>query len=461
MSIEMNRGRRSDEDAWEGYDASGNYIFPSSDVEPDDEAEAPQPPPEEASAEPEAAPQPGTRKRDVIHLRPESVEPDDDARNDAEEPAEYRDKRERRDSNSSSARDGRKMKIEWFDEAAQLALEDSSEPLIDDTLDEGAFSVIYGDSNTGKTFVVLDKAFAVATGHPWNGKRTKRGLVIYVCVEGGKRITRRVAALKKHHLDVSAPPLFALIRYPIDLRSGDADAKALLALVREAEKECGVKCVWIIVDTLSRAMAGGDENGSVDMGRVVASADFIRSQTGAHFSYVHHTGKDAARGARGHSLLRAATDTEVETTPGAIEITKQRDMESGQKYAFALTDVILGEDAAGRTIKSAVVEWSDTPIVIEEKASGKNNEAAALKKAFSAAYERLADSVEKSAGFDGAPVRKVTVDAVRDEMKSRGYLDKDEKNRVTAAGRKAFGRAKMALLDAKRFIEADGLVWRI
>ena len=27
---------------------------------------------------------------------------------------------------------------------------------------------------------------------------------------------------------------------------------------------------------------------------------------------VHHTGKDTAKGARGHSLLRAATDTEIE-----------------------------------------------------------------------------------------------------------------------------------------------------
>ena len=104
------------------------------------------------------------------------------------------------------------------------------------------------------------------------------------------------------------------MRFPIDLRSNDANLKELLALVREAETETGEKCVWIVVDTLSRALAGGDENSPVDMGRIVVAADRIRAETGAHFTYVHHTGKDAARGARGHSLLRAATDTEIEVT---------------------------------------------------------------------------------------------------------------------------------------------------
>ena len=81
--------------------------------------------------------------------------------------------------------------------ACAVALSEPNNPLIADTLDEGALSVIYGESNSGKTFVTLDMAMAVATGEPWNGKATKRGLVVYVAAEGGKRIMRRLAALKK------------------------------------------------------------------------------------------------------------------------------------------------------------------------------------------------------------------------------------------------------------------------
>jgi RecA-family ATPase len=192
-----------------------------------------------------------------------------------------------------------KMAIEWFSEAADSALEEPANQLIEDLLDEGAMSVIYGDSGSGKTFVALDMGFHVGAGLDWNGKKVTRGLVVYVAAEGGRRIKRRIAALKKRYREEfgehAVEPLFALVRYQIDLRSSDADLNSLVALVRDAEKETGEKCVWLIVDTLSRAMAGGDENSPVDMGRIVASADRFRAETAAHFTYVHHTGKDRAR----------------------------------------------------------------------------------------------------------------------------------------------------------------------
>jgi AAA domain len=266
-------------------------------------------------------------------------------------------RRQRREQNNNNNR----MVIEWFDDAANSALAEPNNPLIEDLFDENGLSVVYGDSGSGKTFVVLDLVFHVSVGLTWNSKKTRRGLIVYVAAEGGKRIKRRVAALKKRyvkeHGEDAPKPLFALIRYPIDLRSNDADLNQLLALVRAAEHETGEECVWIVVDTLSRAMAGGDENSPVDMGRVVASAYRFRRETGAHFTYVHHTGKDAARGARGHSLLRAATDTEIEVTADHVTLTKQRDGEMGFTIGFKLVDLHIGEDSNGARVKSAVVEW--------------------------------------------------------------------------------------------------------
>jgi AAA domain/CHC2 zinc finger len=116
-----------------------------------------------------------------------------------------------------------KMVAEWFDEAADSALSDPVNALIEDLLDEGALSVIYGDSGSGKTFAALDTAFHVSAGLSWNGKKVKRGLVVYVAAEGGRRIKRRIAALKKRYHegygDDAPEPLFALVRYQIDLRS--------------------------------------------------------------------------------------------------------------------------------------------------------------------------------------------------------------------------------------------------
>jgi hypothetical protein len=350
----------------------------------------------------------------------------------------------------------RKMAIEWFEDAATIALDDPAQTLIDDMLDEGALSVIYGDSNSGKTFVCLDMAHAVATGRDWNGKATRRGLVVYVAAEGGRRITRRIAALRKRH--PAERPLFALVRYPIDLRSSDANAKELLALIRSAEVQCGERCVWIIVDTLSRALAGGDENSPVDMGRVVQAADHIRAETGAHFTYVHHCGKDAARGARGHSLLRAATDTEIEVASGAIKATKQRDMECGAEFGFALVDEMLGEDATGRTIKSAVVEWQAG--AAEKKAEKKAEPVPASQRLL---MEVAAQAIDEAGELirpspDWPKVRAVSDDIVRERYYAR-IAEKpkqgDTPKKLADRQRQAFNTAIKSILNAKRLIAGE------
>ena len=46
-----------------------------------------------------------------------------------------------------------KMIIEWFGEAADSALSDPGNELVEGLLDEGGLSVNYGDSGSGKTFV--------------------------------------------------------------------------------------------------------------------------------------------------------------------------------------------------------------------------------------------------------------------------------------------------------------------
>jgi hypothetical protein len=348
----------------------------------------------------------------------------------------------------------RKMSFEWFDEAASLALSDPAPPLIEDLLDEGALSVFYGESNAGKSFVCLDMSYAVSTGGDWNGKRARRGLTIYIAAEGGRRFARRIAALKECRGNVAEPPLFALVNYPIDLRSSDADAKELLSLIRATEQQCGERCAWVIVDTLSRALAGGDENSSVDMGRIVTAADHIRAETGAHFTYVHHCGKDSARGARGHSLLRAATDTEVEIAAGSIRVTKQRDMETGAEFGFALIDVILGEDSAGRVIKSAVVEWREAVAATAKPAA----------KSVPASHRLFMETVgqaiaEVGEGFqsfqDGPSVNVISEEIVRERYYSRIAeipKDGDTPEMLAERQRKAFNRAIKANLDAKRLV---------
>jgi hypothetical protein len=84
-----------------------------------------------------------------------------------------------------------------------------------------------------------------------------------------------------------------------------------------------------------------------------------------------------------------------------------------------------------------------------------------IKRAIVDAYGRLTDRVEPSPGFDGALVRKVPVDKLRGEIKSRGFLETDDDDKLTSTARSNFRRAKTDLIAAKRFIEADKQFWRL
>jgi hypothetical protein len=80
---------------------------------------------------------------------------------------------------------------------------------------------------------------------------------------------------------------------------------------------------------------------------------------------------------------------------------------------------------------------------------------------FMTAYDRLANGVTKTPGFDGAPVTKVATADITAELKTRGYLPLDEKGNITEAGRRLLATAKAQLLKSGRIVENDNLVWRI
>jgi hypothetical protein len=128
---------------------------------------------------------------------------------------------------------------------------------------------------------------------------------------------------------------------------------------------------------MARAMAGGDENSGVDMTAAVKSIDAIRAATGAHVSIVHHCGKDEARGARGHSSLRAAVDTEIEITRpsgetiSTVRVTKQRDLQAGEAMPFSLEVVALGTNRRGKPITSCIVRHEDEMMASKPSKAGR------------------------------------------------------------------------------------------
>lgn len=318
-----------------------------------------------------------------------------------------------------------------------------------------AMSVVYGPSNCGKTFFIVDLALHVAWGREWRGRAVDRGAIVYLSLEGAQGIRNRMAAFRKHHgLDGIDLPFIAMPR-PVNLLNDDADVNAVIALTQHVAAETGLPVAMVIIDTLSRAMAGGNENSPEDMTALIGNCDRIRDATQAHVCIVHHSGKDEARGARGHSSLRAATDTEIEIkrdpelTFSSVRIAKQRDLEAGDPFAFTLQGVALGINRRGKEVTSCVViESEQTAVIARDPDKLSPKETAALD-----SLERclVAGGFEVETGRNMGVTQAVTLHAWKRSMQA---LDVIARNNDDMA-RPQFHRIKKGL-ERKGKIEIQG-----
>lgn len=240
-------------------------------------------------------------------------------------------------------------------EVARGALATTAYPLVQGLLNRNALSLFYGAPGQAKTFAAFVIAYCVAAGSAFAGRKVARGLVLYLLAEGGASYPKRVLALDKVH---GIPADLPLVFLPISVNLRDrGELKSLLQAIREAEERAGLPCHLVVVDTLSRVLAGGDENSSTDMGEIIQNLDRLREKIGCHVLVIHHSGKDAARGARGHSLARAAVDTEIEVKDGELIVRKQRDLEFIAPLRFRLQSVELGTGVDGEPVTSAVARF--------------------------------------------------------------------------------------------------------
>lgn len=232
--------------------------------------------------------------------------------------------------------------------------------IIKGVLPRAGLGVIYGASSSGKTFFTLDMVGAVARGVEWRGVQTKKGRVLYVVAEGAGGFRNRLQAYcEAHEVDPGQFDIGFLRQAPNLLTKDD---------IREFLKEVIAygKVDLIIIDTYARAMAGGNENDAKDVGQAVAHCDIIHRKTGAMVLLVHHSGKDATKGARGSGALRAAADLEIEVVQTreyrAATVTKQKDGADGAEYQFKLAEIAIGMDEDDELITSCTVEHCATSV---------------------------------------------------------------------------------------------------
>lgn len=318
--------------------------------------------------------------------------------------------------------------------------------LVDEVLSVGALSVLYGPSNSGKSFLALDMAYRIAAGIWWNGHKVKQAAVLYYATEGGNGLRNRIVALRDHHSEADPRQQKAVPFYcrcgGVDFLTTADDANEVIADVAAVRKVSGLDIVLVVVDTLSRTMPGGDENGSQHMTSVIDRVDHIRRETKAHVMLVHHTGKDASRGARGHSSLRAAVDTEIEVSADdngrAATITKQRDYATGREYPFTLEVRDVGRRSDGKMVTTcvAVAEevkpmWTNADKVSILKRIDEGHDSGERFTRYKKGAKRWAgDMVMEITGVDAAKAQDIIETLIRNgDVAEQDYKNKDSKER--------------------------------
>jgi hypothetical protein len=233
--------------------------------------------------------------------------------------------------------------------------------IIENVLPEGGFAALYGPPGSYKSFIALDIAEAVATGRQWMGNQvTNPGAVLYIAGEGHGGIGARIKACKINHQTQDGAEIY-VIRYQLNLRSSADDFNLLMQSIDDLIERTGIELRLVQIDTLARAFGGGNENDSQDMGAFIHNAGRLQRKLNCALMVLHHSGKDATKGLRGHSSLLGAVDTQLELQKleqterkegvagqGILTISKQKDGQDNLKFGFEMVQVNInqGQDNA-------------------------------------------------------------------------------------------------------------------
>ena len=327
--------------------------------------------------------------------------------------------------------------------------------LVKNVIPRHGIGAMFGRAGTGKTFFGTDIGLHVAAGIPWRGHKIVQLEVAYCSMEAGHMGGNRIHAWMLHH-GYPWPPDFRMSPAIINLRSTRADAEELAADIQKRCKKVGL----VVIDTLSKALCGGNENGSEDMGALVSHCEWLAAELDCFVLLIHHCGKDEAKGLRGHTSLLGAINTEIEVKRqrgevGTATITKQRDGADGTAFVFALKRVLLGHDEDSEEVASCVAISADPADMPKEIQNKKLPDG--MQVALDALTAALADAGEVPSACDHIPAGVPVVTELlwrRYHYEKRGTDNQDAKQ-------KAHTRALEGLQIRKKIGVWNNFVWKI
>jgi len=173
-------------------------------------------------------------------------------------------------------------------------------PLVEDVIMEGENLVLFGPPKKGKSLFALDLGLSIAAGVAVIGKLKvyRPGPVVYLSSEGETYFKQRVGAwLHARALERRDIPFHYVAEVPRAADGPEGLAK-YVDLIWEAVGDR--RPSLIILDTMSRALGGLDENAASSMNRYEEMTRQIMEEFRCSCLTIAHVGKDSSKKIRGN-----------------------------------------------------------------------------------------------------------------------------------------------------------------
>lgn len=326
---------------------------------------------------------------------------------------------------------------------AEMAAMPEPEWLVEGLIQKRSTALMFGKSNSFKSFLAIDIGCSVATGKNWHGAATGAGRVLFVATEGANGVGRqRVPAWLDYH-DVGEGDRSGVHLYPQEIcldRSDDVGA--LIASMSEIGP-----FALVVVDIFGGSMAGSEIEDKTARAWVHGVQRILR-ETGASVLTVAHTGWQDDSRARMHTHFWGSFDSRMrvegnkDALTSSLTIERHKDADSTGAWGFRL-------DKTGTSL---------VPVMDD---AAKSSKARKVSRKQGIALQALDDALMarglvKQPPTEWPPCKVVLVEVWRQWCYDHGITDSD----TPEARKKAFQRVRDDLQDAGAIRIFKDHVWR-
>jgi hypothetical protein len=307
-----------------------------------------------------------------------------------------------------------------------------------------AKNVLFGQSNSFKSFIATDMACSVATGRSYHGNSTKKCPVIYIANEGANAVGRKriPAWMAAHEIPQSERGNIYFINAETILPNETSRNNLLIAIrsiVAPGED------FFLIIDVLRGTMTGSDSDYEA-AAAWTAAAEILVKEGATILTVTHSPYSDDGR-IRGSSHLwgsfegRLHAEGDKERRTRVLKVDRFKDHDSHGQWGFQLDEFEVEEHPG----ESSLVPRLDGEVKAKAKASrGKRKLAPGQANVLEALRYALDEvgAIPAASNHIPANVKCVTLEQWRSYFDHRTTLDKEDSRE------KAFSRGSQKLQSA-------------